>query len=168
MKGREQDADALDRVVATAREQDRIARSVPEPRDEEATQRAKDARKRLREATAEKKKKMGSRKKPGIWERQWWDDLANRANEANRTGDQAELYRIYKQLGLREINGKRDGGSITVADVDSERELWKDHFQRISEGRGEVAQRVWTNVSEIRTEAKWLGEPPSWIEMENA
>eukprot|EP00969_Alexandrium_andersonii_P290457 12837846-Alexandrium_andersonii.AAC.1 len=57
----------------------------------------------------------------------------------------------------------------TVADPDREREAWAEHFRKISETRGQVADRVWSNVtSRPQVKQEWLGAPPSEIELHRA
>ena len=56
----------------------------------------------------------------------------------------------------------------SMARVDEEREAWRQHFERISEGRGEVPMHVWYNVAPTRPRSNWLGHTPSELELDKA
>eukprot|EP00973_Karenia_brevis_P085383 11848585-Karenia_brevis.AAC.1 len=89
-----------------------------------------------------------------------------RATEASRYHNQGELYSILKELGVRGQTGRKDGGKVTVGDIDAERESWKRHFAKVSEGRGRVADRVWGNIPVAQETATWLGEAPTDVELD--
>ena len=68
--------------------------------------------------------------------------MGRAATAAAESKDSAKLYRLFRELRLREYTARRDGGQQAVADPDAEREAWAAHFKKVSETRGVVHPRV--------------------------
>eukprot|EP00969_Alexandrium_andersonii_P087567 3863652-Alexandrium_andersonii.AAC.1 len=61
------------------------------------------------------------------------------------------------------------GMRTSVADPDRERAAWARHFEEISLGRGEVADRVWCRIPVVQQKRQeWLGGLPSDLELDKA
>ena len=136
LKGKEVELDAMDADIAAAQEADREARTATTGGEEERKREANEKRKALNKAKKMKRRKLKD------WENTWFVDLGDRATQAAKVNDQGELYRVLKDLKVRGQMGGRDGGSRTAADPEEEREAWKDHFRKVSEGRGVVADKI--------------------------
>eukprot|EP00969_Alexandrium_andersonii_P097780 4317031-Alexandrium_andersonii.AAC.1 len=103
------------------------------------------------------------------WESEWWEALGKRASDAAEKHDAGELYRVFKQLRVRGEGKTLSGMRETVPDPDRERQAWATHFRNISEGRGAVAGRVWSNVPAVPQKRQdWLGGRPSDLELDKA
>ena len=50
--------------------------------------------------------------------------------------------------------------------IEDEREAWMEHFKKVSEGRGHVAEHVWNNIPKRERTEPWLGKAPSDIELD--
>ena len=150
----------LGEEVHAARNWDTEARSYPRPRSRAQEEEVLEARRKLRLAQGMRKRKLKE------WETSWWQDIGKRASEASRTGDTEELYRILREMKVRGLTAGRDGGNNTVADIEGELEAWKEHFRKVSETEGALNPNVWENVSRQKPISKWLGAPPSNIEMD--
>ena len=100
------------------------------------------------------------------WEREYWDDVAASATDAWHRGDQGVLYKLFGELKLRGHEGRKDTGRSSVPDVEAEREAWKTHFERVSQGRGNVHARVWANCPRSDKTYDWLTQMPSTPELD--
>ena len=98
-------------------------------------------------------------------EKDWWDQKAQEATNAKDRNDQRELYQILAELTNKQATKKPDGGKWVAAEVEEEREAWRRHFQKVSQGKEEVNPGVWETMDES-TRANWLGEQPTDMEMD--
>ena len=92
------------------------------------------------------------------WETAW---LTRKAEEANRTlGTPAstKVFQLVKELIAAVSKGNRDGGRVHAGSP-AEVESWKDHFQAIQQGIGQVDDSVWPDIT-VRDVAEWLEDPP--------
>ena len=62
-------------------------------------------------------------------EKEWWDEIIRRCEEASQRGDFGEMYSALKSLGGRNQKAA-EGHNITTAD-------FKEHFQQVSQDRYE-------------------------------
>lgn len=96
------------------------------------------------------------------WETTW---LSQKAEEVNRTLDSpvsTTIFNLVKELISAVGKGYRDG-SKAQAGSPAEVEAWKDHFQAIQQGIGEVDDSIWPDISS-RPLAIELADPLSWEE----
>ena len=150
----------LDTQVTMAQQQDRLVRQVAQPWDPVHHAQVMQARLMLRRARAERKYQLG------VWEAQYWGDLAHQALLAERTRNTGELFRLHTLLGAHQQLRKSDGSRMTYIDVEGEREAWKAHFAAIQSGAGRVQDRVWQNIPRVAAVAHWLAETPTVEEVE--
>ena len=89
------------------------------------------------------------------------------AKEADRRGDWGALCSILNRLWDRpraSLDGTKQVQSNPVAHL----EEWREHFERIQRGRGEVHSRVWASVPAADETSSWLGEDPTLVEVSRA
>ena len=160
LRGKEDLKAQLDEDVHKAREElySAVRNSLTNPPENDA--RVKQVKKKLRAQTRIRRKTLRG------WERIWWEEVGQRASEAAFKGNQGEPHQALRELQIRGEVGRKDGGKHVVADVEKERESWKEHFEKVSKTRGEVKDTVWDNVTNLGAEVKWLGEDPTDIEMD--
>ena len=162
MRGREEDKRILDNRVLQASEQvDRYALRADFTAAEQTQ--------RLAALTARRAAVRDRRRTLRRWERTYWTDVQERANQAEAANDPAATFQLFRELAGRRRT-IRGTGALTVHDVESEREAWARHFQQVSVGRGAVHGRVWEHVPDASGggQASWLGLPPSPIEVDQA
>ena len=123
-------------------------------------ERVSDAKKQMRKASRDRRRQLRA------WEKAWWVDIGEKASEAARVGNTGDLFKILRVLQLRDEEGRKDGGKKSAANVEEERESWKEHFKKVSEDRGNVNPRVWDNVKKSGYTAEWMSKEPSDIELE--
>ena len=152
----------LDMELAEAKRKEREARRMANenPGDGGIVGELNSAKRALRGVTKRKKKTLKE------WENAWWDEMGRNLTEAHHRGDQGELFRLFGEMKLRQFEGRRDRGKVTVSDVEKEREAWKGHFKKVSEGRGIVKETVWNSVGRNTKTTKWLGDEPWDRELE--
>ena len=92
--------------------------------------------------------------------------MGERSTDAARRNDQAKLFRIQREMQGRGTRGRRDVGRLVAGNLEEEKEAWRTHFKKVSEGRGEVPEGVWQNVTGGDGVAEWLSKCPSEIELD--
>ena len=160
IQGHEQEKRQLDAEVTDAMN-DRW-RIMQDEESENREERLRLSKQKLRKVRRKRQRKRRE------WEMAWWKNLGIEATEAAKSGDQGRLFQVINSMLERRKKKLRDGGTATTEDVEKEREAWKEHFQKISEGRAEVKERVWKNIKKSGGNADWLGKIPSDIELEIA
>ena len=88
--------------------------------------------------------------------------------EAAHRNDTRELFDIFKELRGRGTAKAKDGRKSVAANLEAEREAWKKHFQKVSEGRGVVNEAIWENIKKEFQKADWLESVPTGAEMDKA
>ena len=76
--------------------------------------------------------------------------MSQKAEEANRTLDTpaaTNIFQLVKELISAVGKGSRDGGQAHAGSP-AEVEAWKDHFQAIQQGIGEVDDSIWPDISQ--------------------
>ena len=140
----------LDQAIRQAQEADRQARHTGDP------QRMQQCRRQLNTARRDKLQQIRT------WETEW---LSQKAEEANRTLDTpaaTNIFQLVKELISAVGKGSRDGGQAHAGSP-AEVEAWKDHFQAIQQGIGEVDDSIWPDISQRPIDTS-LDDPPSWEE----
>ena len=97
------------------------------------------------------------------WKEDWLRERAQEADALIGTPEAHGVFKIVKQL-LAAIKGDRRGGGRVRSSGKEELEAWKDHFEAIQAGRGQVTEAVWGDV-EDRPEEPGLADFPTWEEM---
>ena len=120
----------------------------------------------LADARREASKRLRAAKRR--WEYRWWADLAAKANMARDGGDEYVLWRICKQLWLRDSDKSHMGCPRTCANIDREREAWKQFLSDIQTGTGSVNDSVWDLIPEADSVVEGLGPLPSRSEFDEA
>jgi ribonuclease HI len=154
-RGKERELKALESIVHRCEVELRAARRESDEAADRALKARREANSHLR--TAKRR-----------WEAQWWDDLAAKANEVDGSGDSAAFWQICRQLGLRESHRRHTGCRATVANVEAEREAWKDFLSSIQAGQGEVDESVWQFIPGPLPAAPALSGAPSKKEFVDA
>ena len=162
MENNREEKGRLDTKVTEAQEKERSARkqNKENPSDAALRDAAIEAKRSLRNISRVRKQTIKE------WENSWWADMGTRTSEAHHRGDQAELYKLMDEMQMREHVGRKDTGRTTVANVETERDAWKKHFQKVSEGRGKVDSKVWRVIGHGKKKAEWLGNTPCDREMD--
>ena len=120
----------------------------------------------LADARREASKRLRAAKRR--WEYRWWADLAAKANMARGGGDEYEFWRICKQLGLRDSDKSHMGCPRTCADLNREREAWKQFLSDLQTGTGSVNDSVWDLIPEADSVVEILVPLPSRSEFDEA
>ena len=103
------------------------------------------------------------------WEAQWWDDIADMAQQAGDQKDELIFWRVCKTLGFRDSRTVfHRCSSRTVADPESDREAWKSFLSNIQTGKGEVDPSVWEHIPTLPCSAHELSADVSWSEFSQA
>eukprot|EP00974_Lingulodinium_polyedra_P074381 7209275-Lingulodinium_polyedra.AAC.1 len=161
LRGHEAQKQEADEEVARTRRADRDNRCADRPWTEEHARQVEVGKEDLKRASRERKRMLRG------WEASWWAEMGRRASQAADRNDSGEMYRIFRELRIRGAGGRGDGGKETVADVEVEREAWAKHFERISQGRGAVSERVWDAIPKVgEKRAEWLGGSPTDLELD--
>ena len=162
LEDRKAELDDWDKRLAESKRKDREARwsARQDPINMAKARAMRDRRRELRSVSKDRRNTIKS------WEEAWWTSMGNEVSEAHHRGDQGELYRLFGIMKMRGHNGRKDGGEVTVADVETERKAWKLHFEKVSQGRGRVESKVWDTVGKKGDVATWLGETPWDKELE--
>jgi hypothetical protein len=100
------------------------------------------------------------------WETTWLSQKAEEANRVMGTPASTKVFQLVKELIAAVGKGNRDGGRIQAGSP-AEVEEWKDHFQAIQQGIGDVDDTIWPDISQRET-ATFLDDPPSWEEFVRA
>ncbi|CAE7252939.1 unnamed protein product [Symbiodinium sp. CCMP2592] len=148
------DIERLDQAILQAKEQDREARGSG---DAGAMARA---RRDLQQSRQMKRRTLSK------WEVDW---LRAKADEANALVDKPNasmVFSVVKELTQGATRKKTDGGTRHVMNQ-QEVEEWKEHFQAIQTGRGEVSENVWEDM-ESRDVCMELDDPPTQEEVRRA
>ena len=95
------------------------------------------------------------------WEAQWWDDLADKAQQAGDANDEFTFWQVCKTLGFRDTRTFHQVAKSTVPQPELEREAWKAFLADIQKDAGNVHPSVWEHVPESSSLATELSLPPS-------
>jgi hypothetical protein len=147
LEGREEEVLALDTALSAA------ARAVRDAKRQEPVDPARLASAREHTRVARKTRRAKLRK----WEADWWRDIAEQANRAQRQGDMAELYKCFKSLRDRSLQKVQDGRAVSAANLEEERDAWASHFEKVSATPGEVPEEVWERLPPPVRNARGLG-----------
>ena len=161
-RGREEQYKSLGEVVTAAREWHNELRKRKREGEERLDEKIGRANKMKKDA---EKLRRDTEKQ---WENQWWEKLAEEAEEAEKTGDAVGAAKMLKEIGGRGEKKRDKGTRETVLDPEKEREAWKDHFAQITAEAGRVHPRVWNNVAKTDKKEKWMGEEPTEEEINEA
>ena len=158
--GKEAEKRELDAEVERVRVRYREVRATPDPRTAQQEAEWGEAKAELKRVAKRRRRILRG------WEEAWWIDLGKQASAAAENHDSGELYRVLRTLRVRGDGAVASAMKHTVANPEGDREAWASHFRRISETRGQVAERVWGNVPRVaQTRCEWLGAPPGDIEL---
>ena len=105
------------------------------------------------------------RQVPKQWEESWWTNFAEEAEEAGNKGDSTRMFSACKELRDRRERARDGGTQKGVENPEEEREAWKQHFETIQAGSGEVSESVWEHLGEPCEIEEWLGEEPDGDEI---
>ena len=150
----------LDAVVSQALARDREALRFPRPWTVDHLQHVLQVRRDLNTARRRRRRQVAE------WETLYWSELATRALEAEHKRNLGELFALHRLLGAHMQVRRRDGGRVIPADIEGEREAWRQHFQTIQAGAGQVPEHVWNNIPQPGQVATWLDTPPTGEEVE--
>ena len=162
LEGHWEELQRMDAAITEGRRADREARARPRPWSAQETDQARQTRSDLNQVRRTRRRQLG------VWETTYWATLAARALQADKDGDTAELFKMHKALGAYKQVRRRDGAEARPADIEAEREAWREHFCAIQAGVGEVPDRVWDNIPQSARMADWLALGPSHGEFERA
>ena len=95
------------------------------------------------------------------WEAQWWDDLADKAQQAGDENDEFTFWQVCKTLGFRDTRNFHQVCKRTAPQPELEREAWKAFLADIQKDAGTVNPSVWEHVPETTSLAMDLSSPPS-------
>ena len=70
------------------------------------------------------------------------------------------MFSACKELRDRRERARDGGTQKGVEHPEEEREAWKQHFETIQAGSGEVSESVWEHLGEPCEIEEWLGEEP--------
>ena len=90
--------------------------------------------------------------------------LAEQASDKRHMGTVSQVMRELTQV--REHT--RRFGHCRHENPAAEAEAWKQHFSKIHEGEGEVADSIWADISTVQGDFSWLGSPPTKEEIQRA
>lgn len=144
----------LDTNIAHAQHRNRAARRQSDP------QLMRQCRAALQNARKAKAQQIRT------WETTWLSQKAEEANRVMNTPAGTKVFQLVKELKAAVGKGNRDGGRIQAGSP-AEVEEWKDHFQAIQQGIGDVDDTIWPDISQRET-ATFLDDPPSWGEFVRA
>ena len=96
------------------------------------------------------------------WEIEWLQTKADEANRVLGTPDATHVFRIVKDL-VAAVGKPRGDSGFRSAGSQAEVESWKDHFEAIQAGTGDVNPTVWADVSS-RPVSMDLDGLPTWEE----
>ena len=120
------DIQRLDQAILSVKQVDRGARRSG---DEDAANRARGDLRRVRK---EKAKALRE------WEVAWLKDKAEEANELVHRPNASMVFKVVKELTKGITRKRTDGGTLQGMNQ-REVEAWKEHFQAIQSGRGEIS-----------------------------
>ena len=141
---------AMDRAILQAQQWDRQARSAGDPLQ------AQRARSNLRQARKQKARQIK------LWEVEWLSQKAEEANRTINTSATSNVFRLVQDLVFAVGKGHKDGGRAHAGSP-AEVEAWKDHFQAIQQGIGEVDDSIWADITSRDADIS-LNDTPTWEE----
>lgn len=124
-----------------------------------ATKRSK--RNLLRQARAVKSAKLVQ------WEEEWMNAKAALADQASDKRHMGTVSQVMRELTQVREHTRRFGHRRHENPA-AEAEAWKQHFSKIQEGEGEVADSIWADISTVQGDFSWLGSPPTKEEIQRA
>jgi ribonuclease HI len=162
LKDKQEDIRRLDQEIARVRDQDREARHSPVGRTAaEQQQYKRRARRQLQEA---RKLKMVVFNQ---WEEDWMTAKAKAADRAADFGHSGTLFAIIKEL-TQVKEHRRSFGFRRDEDPAGEAEAWKQHFEHIQSGVGQIPDEVWRDITPLPVTADWLSSPPTPEEIQKS
>ena len=69
------------------------------------------------------------------WEKEYWDEILEKAAEARDKNDMGKMFKLLRKLGVRDGKITRPGKHFSV-------EEYKSHFEKVSQERQEVTNQV--------------------------
>ena len=81
------------------------------------------------------------------WEVAWLKTKAEEANELVHRPNASMVFKVVKELTKGIPRKRTDGGTLQGMNQ-REVETWKEHFQTIQSGRGEVSEDVWEDMEQ--------------------
>ena len=101
------------------------------------------------------------------WEEEWMNAKASLADQTSDKRHMGTVFQIIRELTqVREH--RRRFGHRRHENPEAEAEAWKQHFSKIQEGEGEVADAIWGDISTLPGDFSWLGSPPTKEEIQRA
>eukprot|EP00435_Cladocopium_sp_Y103_P009995 s4145_g2.t1 len=144
LHNRDDEVQQLDRHIAQARDSDRITRQNPHnlpPHEHLHQKRLK--RQALNQARKHKRDTLTG------WEEAWLTSQAQAADQAATRQDMGTVFRIVKELANAEDTQRRFG-CRSENNPDEAAEEWRQHFQSIQAGIGQVPDEVWDDISPFK------------------
>ena len=158
LRGREENIQLLDQIIAQARRADHQARLNLDglPPDHHAHL-CRRSRLTLRQARKNKQDVITT------WEEEWMNTKASLADQAAAQGRMGTVCNIIRELSNAKDH-HRKFGLRRSEDPTAEAEAWKEHFKEIQAGVGDIPEHVWHDVAPGPELADWLSAPPTWEE----
>ena len=102
------------------------------------------------------------------WEKDWWEELIEKCREAGEKNDQGSMYRLLKQIGLRNFKKAPETTTITKEEFKEQfSSVSKDRFERKPEEIFAAVDRA-PDLRDSELHRKWgyiMSDPPEYEEI---